>query len=265
MTSNSNSKTANSKHTKVAKSQRQYVRGIIHNLSLQRWTSQEISDYLHGEKKIDIARSTVNSIRRQIEKQAEKWYIELRQSRYKYIANYKERIDSLLSYQKKLNQIVDRYLPPRPNTLTSTLSYPDTIIKAISELHKIEISIFSLWKQLPNLDLSDPASASNNNGSTDNEQQEVYEDMKGSEIPPVDEEDERNRFDTWDNEGKRISQEYRTKMEAKYGLIIEPWTEPSFIQCKFCLRWFENNAVLYNDHWCIEKDKRRQEIRDSVA
>ena len=76
MTSNSNSKTANSKHTKVAKSQRQYVRGIIHNLSLQRWTSQEISDYLHDEKKIDIARSTVNSIRRQIEKQAEKWYIE---------------------------------------------------------------------------------------------------------------------------------------------------------------------------------------------
>ncbi len=77
MTSNSNSKTANSKHTKVAKSPRQYVRGIIHNLSLQRWTSQEISDYLHDEKKIDIARSTVNSIRRQIEKQAEKWYIEL--------------------------------------------------------------------------------------------------------------------------------------------------------------------------------------------
>ena len=64
---------------------------------------------------------------------------------------------------------MDRYLPPPPNTLTSTLSYPDTIIKAISELHKIEISIFSIWKQLPNLDLSDPASASNNNGSTDNE------------------------------------------------------------------------------------------------
>ena len=94
------------------------------------------------------------------------------------------------------------------------------------------------------------------------EEERGYE---STQIPPIDEIDERNRFDTWANEGKRISQEYRTKMEAKYGLIIEPWTEPSFIQCKFCLRWFENNAVLYNDHWCIEKDKRRQEIRDSVA
>ena len=71
--------------------------------TLQRWTSQEISDYLHDERKIDIARSIVNRIRRQIENQAEKWYIELRHSRYKYIAIYKERIDSLLSYQKKLH------------------------------------------------------------------------------------------------------------------------------------------------------------------
>jgi hypothetical protein len=144
MTSNNNSKSANTKHTKVAKSQRQYVRGIIHNLSLQRWTSQEISDYLHDEKKIDIARSTVNSIRRQIEKQAEKWYIELRHSRYKYIASYKERIDSLLSYQKKLHQIIDFYIQP-PNQMVNT----DTVIRAISELHKIEVSIFSLWKELP--------------------------------------------------------------------------------------------------------------------
>lgn len=248
------------KHKKSSKSEKVYVRGLIHNLSLQRWTDQEIVDFLHNEKKIDIARTTVNGIRNRIERKAEKWYIELRNSRYKYIANYKERLDSLLYYQKKLNQIIDFYMNP-----PSQILYTDTVIRAISELHKIEISIFSLWKQLPNLDLSDPASASNNNGSTDNEQQEVYEDMKGSEIPPVDDEDERNRFDTWDNEGKRISQEYRTKMEAKYGLIIEPWTEPSFIQCKFCLRWFENNAVLYNDHWCIEKDKRRQEIRDSVG
>lgn len=123
---------------------RQYVRGIIHNLSLQRWTSQEISDY--DEKKIDVARSTVNSIRRLIEKQAEKWYIELRQSRYKYIAIYKERIDSLLSYQKKLHQIIDFYIQP-PNKML----YTDTVIRAISELHKIEISIFSLWKQIPDL------------------------------------------------------------------------------------------------------------------
>jgi IS30 family transposase len=80
---------------KVAKSDRQYFRGTIHNLSLSRWTGQEIVDYLRDEKQLEIGRSTVNSIKNQIEKQAEKWYMELRESRYKYVASYKERIDSL--------------------------------------------------------------------------------------------------------------------------------------------------------------------------
>ena len=117
----------NRKVPKVPKSQKQYVRGIIHNLSLQRWTSQEIADFLH-EKNIMIARRTVSQIRNATEKSAEKWYIELRQSRYKYIANFKERIDSLLSYQKQLHEII-------------TSSKKDEVkIRAISELTTIEMN-----------------------------------------------------------------------------------------------------------------------------
>ena len=73
-------------HKKSSRAEKQYVRGIIHNLSLQRWTDQEIADYLLNEKKIEIARTTVNGIKNQMEKKAEKWYLELRDSRYKYIA-----------------------------------------------------------------------------------------------------------------------------------------------------------------------------------
>ncbi|MDP9289784.1 MAG: helix-turn-helix domain-containing protein [Thermoproteota archaeon] len=91
---------------KFTKSEKQYLRGIIHNLSLSRWTAQEIADYLRDEKKIEISRSTVTKTMNQIEQSAENWYIELRNSRYKYIATYKERLDSLLSHQKKLNDIV---------------------------------------------------------------------------------------------------------------------------------------------------------------
>jgi len=131
----------------LSKSEKEYVRGIVHNLSLSRWTDQEIVDYLHSEKKIDIARTTVNTIKNQIERKAEKWYIELRQSRFKYVAMYKERIDSLLSYQKKLNKIIEFYMQ------ATDIRYSDTIIKAISELHKIELSLFSMWKQLPNIDI----------------------------------------------------------------------------------------------------------------
>jgi hypothetical protein len=58
------------------------------------------------EKNMNISRSSVTIIKNNIEKEAEKWYIELRQSRYKFIATYKERLGSLLSYQKKLNDIL---------------------------------------------------------------------------------------------------------------------------------------------------------------
>ena len=139
---------------KRTKFENEYIRGIIHNLSLQRWTDQEIVYYLDKEKDIEIDRSRVSRIRNSIEKEAEKWYIELQRSRYKYFAVYKERLDSLFSYQKKLNQIVDRYLPPPPNTLTNTLTYPDTIIKAISELHRIELSILNIFKALPHFDIA---------------------------------------------------------------------------------------------------------------
>jgi DNA-directed RNA polymerase specialized sigma54-like protein len=68
------------------------VRAVIHNLSLQRFSDTEMVGYL-SDKGIVLARTTVNGIKKQIEREAEKWYIELRQSRYKYIATYKERIE----------------------------------------------------------------------------------------------------------------------------------------------------------------------------
>jgi nitrogen fixation/metabolism regulation signal transduction histidine kinase len=129
-------------HKKQSKSEKQYLRGVIHNLSLQRWTDQEITDYLH-EKGTNIARTTVNSIKNQIEKQAENWYIELRQSRYKFIATYKERLDSLLSYQKKLNDILD------------SSKKEETKIRAINALQSIELDIFNIFKQLPDLRIED--------------------------------------------------------------------------------------------------------------
>jgi hypothetical protein len=138
----SSHKNVTSKRHSFTKAERQYVKGIVHNYSLQRWTDQDIVDYLREEKKIDINRSTITKIRNQVEEQAENWYVELRDSRYKYIAFYKERLDSLMSYQKKLNLIVESYLRP------GNIIYTDTIIRAIAELHRIEISLHNLMKVL---------------------------------------------------------------------------------------------------------------------
>lgn len=97
----------------------------------------------HDEKNMKISRSTISRIINTIEESAEKWYIELRQSRYKFIATYKERLDSLLSYQKKLNEI-----------LTCTKK-EETKIRAITALQSIELDIFNIFKQLPDLSIED--------------------------------------------------------------------------------------------------------------
>lgn len=61
--------------------------------------------------------------------------------------NYKERLDSLFSYQKKLNEIIEFYIHEH--------LYPDTVIRAIAELHSIELSILNLFKNIPSMHLED--------------------------------------------------------------------------------------------------------------
>jgi hypothetical protein len=129
-------------HNKSSKAQKEYVKAIVHQLSLQRLSDTEIVDFL-AEKGIVLARTTVNQIKKGIERQAAKWYIELKQSQNKYIANYKERLDSLLSYQKILHGII------------TTTKKEEVKIKAISTLHSIEMDIFNLWKQLPDIEIVD--------------------------------------------------------------------------------------------------------------
>jgi hypothetical protein len=134
----SNDKNVSKERHRWTKAERQYVQGIIHNYSLQRWTDQDIVNFLWQEKKIRIGRSTITTIKNKAEKEAEKWYISLRGSSAKYIAIYKDRLDSLLSYQKKLHAICDKWD-----------SSPELVLRAISELHRIEISLHTLMKELP--------------------------------------------------------------------------------------------------------------------
>lgn len=186
---------------------REYVNGIVHNLSLQRLTDQEIVDWLREEKKISLDRSTISKMRNREEQQAEKWYIELKESRYKYIANYKAILDSLLSYQKKLNQIIEFYLQPPMQIL-----YPDTIIKAVAELHRIEVSMFNIWKQLPDLDIVDKVKQQKEETQEEDRNLHVVsiEDINGVEEIP---EEDKKYWHNW-------------------------------IQCNGCKRWWRGQELL---------------------
>jgi hypothetical protein len=197
---------------KLSKSERQYVRGIIHNLSFQRWTSQEIADYLHEEKGLDIARITVNRIRNQVERQAEKWYIELRKSTFKYIAIYKERIDSLFSYQKKLHEIIKE------------TEKDEVKLRAISELHSIEMDIFNLWKQLPNLDIVDSMSVSEPGREEEEKGQPMtFDEWFSKDYSRTHAYEYRIGNETDEENGK-----YYRELEKKYNDYVKEWNDRMF-------------------------------------
>ena len=65
-------KKVTSKRATFTKSEREYVKGIVHNLSLQRLSDGEIVQWLHDEKHIDIHTSTVSKMKTQIDKEFKK-------------------------------------------------------------------------------------------------------------------------------------------------------------------------------------------------
>ena len=189
-----------------------------------------IGRWLHDEKEIDIDRSTVSKMRNQVETKAEKWYIELKKSTYKFVAVYKERIDSLFSYQKKLHEII------------SDTNKPEVKLRAITELHSIEMSIFSLCKQLPDLQIDD---------SSDNRNEYEYDNFGPNGLPiaisygPVeDERRDRAVYLGWKEDDPPLDSRFRAMMEQKYGVEFEPCDKEKWVDCYGCKRWFKNTELL---------------------
>ena len=124
---------------------------------------------------------------------------------------------SLLSYQKKLHEIIN-------SSSTSTdvdgerqrEQRPEVKIKAITELHAIEVTLFQMWKQLPNLYVNNSITVNHVpiDCSSEPEEERGYED---TQIPPVDKIDERNRFDRWSLDSRPMSP------KVHFGNGIKVW------------------------------------------
>jgi hypothetical protein len=153
--------------------------------------------------------------------------LELKKSTYKFVAIYKERLDSLLSYQKKLHEIIN------------DTNKPEVKLRAITELHSIEMSIFSLWKQLPDFQIHDRS----DNG---NEYEYDKVGLPGAILygPEEDERQDRAMYFGWKEGDPPLDSRFRTMMEQKYGVEFEPWDKEKWVDCYGCKRWFKNAEVL---------------------
>jgi hypothetical protein len=119
---------------KLSKSEKEYLKGIIGTLALEKLNDREIQEYLVNEKGIEIERITVNKIRLQIERSASKWYNELRASKFLYIAHFKQRIDTVYKVQKHLWEIANN----KQNQMID-------IRGALAEIHNTEKTLSALY------------------------------------------------------------------------------------------------------------------------
>jgi hypothetical protein len=197
---------------RFTKAEREYVKGIVRNLSFQRLTDNEIMHWLQKEKKIDLDRSTISKMRNQVEEQAEEWYIGLRESGAKYIAIYKERLDSLLSYQKKLHEIITQFGEQSP----------ELVIRAISELHRLELSLHILQKELPD-DIAtskDKAEEQEKEKEKEKDDHLTYEEWMSENTKPRIGDDSQY---TNEENGK-----YYWDLHIKYNKYVEEWKDSMF-------------------------------------
>ena len=107
-----------------------------------------------------------------------------------------------------------------------------------------------MWKQLPNLYVNNSIAANHVPVAAAAEPQGEERGYELTQIPPIDEIDERNRFDRWSIDSRPMSAKYVIEMESKYGIRDGLWLADEFVQCPDCKRWLQSENIKAN-HTCI--------------
>jgi len=101
--------------TRPTTKQRLDYKQIILDCQIRRFTDREILEYFQINGINDISLLTIKRYKSQIRQGAQKWIANLaRSKRAEYIAEYRERIDEILTYQKEFWKIYnnDNTKPP---------------------------------------------------------------------------------------------------------------------------------------------------------
>ena len=101
-------------------------------------TDNEIIEQIERQTGQTITRFGLYKIRQQTKKDSWEWYKTMREDSYSYLHEFKERINEIESLQKKANQIIDK-----------NEHNPQIQLSAISELHKLNITLSNYIEVLP--------------------------------------------------------------------------------------------------------------------
>ena len=103
---------------KFTNGERIAVKSIIASLSIKRIPDNEIIKEIYNQTNKMISRQALYDLRQSIKRESFKWYKTMREGEYEYIHEFKERINEIMSLQKKHHEIIDS--PTEPTTIKQT-------------------------------------------------------------------------------------------------------------------------------------------------
>lgn len=125
---------------KFTSKERQSIDCIVANLSIKRISDAEIIVEIKKNIGKEITRQTVYNVRQRIKKDSYQWYQKLREGRYEYIHEFKERINEIIWLQQKHHEIIEK-----------NSNNPQIQQASLAELHKLNLTLSNYFDVAPDI------------------------------------------------------------------------------------------------------------------
>jgi hypothetical protein len=122
---------------KFTNGERASVKSLISSLTIKRIPEPDIIKAIFDQTGKTISDRYFYTLKEQIEKESYGWYKAMRQSRYTYVHEFKERINEILWLQRKHHEIIDNN--PNPSVQQASLA----------ELHRLNITLSNYFAVAP--------------------------------------------------------------------------------------------------------------------
>jgi hypothetical protein len=126
--------------SKFTNLEKEAVKSTVAILTIKRIPDKEIIKAIAEQTNKTVTVRHLTRIKQQIKQDSSKWYSQLRQGEHDFIHEFCQRINEVLLMQKKLHQIID-----------SNENNPSIQLDAISELHKLTITLSNLIDVAPSI------------------------------------------------------------------------------------------------------------------
>jgi hypothetical protein len=107
-------------------------------MTLKRIPDAEIIKEIEKQTNSTFTRFGLYRVKQQIKKESYDWYKSMREGQYEYIHEFKERINEIISLQKKHHEIIER-----------NEHNPQIQQTSLAELHRLSITLSNLYDVAP--------------------------------------------------------------------------------------------------------------------